>query len=93
MSNTTRSNTRRDRSAWEQLMTQYETGNISQRLFCEEHGIAYSTFGYWRKQLRQSVPIEKPSTALVELPMFPLEQAPDWRVELDLGQGIVLRMK
>jgi len=74
-------------------MTQYETSNISQRLFCEQHGIAYSTFGYWRKQLRQSVPLEKPSTALVELPMFPLEQDPDWRVELDLGQGVVLRMK
>ena len=93
MSNTTRSNTRRDRSAWEQLMTQYETSNISQRLFCEQNRIAYSTFGYWRKQLRQSVPIEKASAALVELPMFPLEQDPDWRVELDLGRGVVLRMK
>ena len=93
MSNTTRSNTRRDRAAWEQLMMQYETGNISQRLFCEQHGIAYSTFGYWRKQLRQSAPLEKPSTALVELPMFPLDQTPDWRVELDLGRGVVLRMK
>jgi len=77
-------------------MRQYEAGNISQRLFCEQHGIAYSTFSYWRKQLRQSASLEKPSTALVELPMFPLEQAPDredWRVELDLGQGVVLRLK
>lgn len=93
MSNTTRSNTRRDHSAWEQLMAQYETSNISQRVFCEQHGIAYSTFGYWRKQLRQSASVEKSSAALVELPMFPLEPAADWRVELDLGQGVVLRMK
>ena len=93
MSNTTSSNTRRDRSAWEQLMAQYEAGDLSQRLFCEQYGVAYSTFGYWRKQLRQSAPIEKPSTALVELPMFPLEHVPDWRVELDLGKGMVLRLK
>ena len=93
MSNTTNSNTHRDRSAWEQLMAQYEAGDLSQRIFCEQHGVAYSTFGYWRKQLRQSAPIEKPSTALVELPMFPLEHVPDWRVELDLGKGMVLRLK
>ena len=93
MSNITRTNIRRDRAAWEQLMAQYEAGHIPQRLFCEQHGIAYSTFGYWRKQLRQSASLEKPSTALVELPMFPLEQVPDWRVELDLGQGVILRLK
>ena len=92
MSNTA-SNTRRDRSAWERLMVQYEAGHISQRLFCEQHGIAYSTFGYWRKQLRQSASLEKPSTALVELPMLPLEPVRAWRVELDLGQGVVLRLK
>lgn len=93
MSNTTGSNIRRDRAAWEQLMAQYEAGHISQRLFCEQHGIAYSTFGYWRKQLRQSAPLEKSSAALVELPMLPREPAQAWRVELDLGQGVVLRLK
>lgn len=74
-------------------MAQYEASDLPQRLFCEQHEIAYSTFGYWRKQLRQSAPIEKPLTALVELSMFPLEPTPDWRVELDLGRGVVLRMK
>jgi len=53
MTNTASPHTRRDRSAWEQLMTQYEAGDLSQRIFCERHGLAYSTFGYWRKQLRQ----------------------------------------
>lgn len=92
MSNTG-SNTRRDRAAWEQLMAQYESSHISQRLFCEQHGIAYSTFGYWRKQLRQSASLEKPSAALVEFPMLSREPVQAWRVELDLGQGVVLRLK
>ena len=50
MSNTASSNARRDRSAWEQLMAQYEAADLSQRVFCEQHGLAYSTLGYWRKQ-------------------------------------------
>jgi len=86
MSNTASSNTRRDRSAWEQLMAQYEAGDLSQRIFCEQHGLAYSTFGYWRKQLRQPA-------SLIELPMLPTGESRDWRVELDLGKGMVLRLK
>jgi len=86
MSNTASTNTRRDRSAWEQLMAQYEAGDLSQRHFCEQHGLAYSTFGYWRKQLRQPA-------SLIELPMLPTGESRDWRVELDLGNGVVLRLK
>ena len=70
MSNSTNSNTRRDRSAWEQLMAQYEAGDLSQRIFCEQHGLAYSTFGYWRKQLRQSAHNNQPAS-LIELLWLP----------------------
>ena len=86
MSNTASTNTRRDRSAWEQLMAQYEAGDLSQRHFWEQHGLAYSTFGYWRKQLRQPA-------SLIELPMLPTSESRGWRVELDLGKGVVLRLK
>ena len=93
MSNSTNSNTRRDRSAWEQLMAQYEAGDLSQRIFCEQHGLAYSTFGYWRKQLRQSLHNENQHASLIELPMLSTGESRDWRVELDLGKGMVLRLK
>ena len=86
MSNTANSNTRRSRSAWEQLMAQYEAGDLSQRIFCEQHELAYSTFGYWRKQLRQPA-------SLIELPMLSIDESQCWRVELDLGKGMVLRLK
>jgi transposase-like protein len=84
---------RHSRSGWEQLMAQYEASGLKQRMFCEQHGLAYSTFCYWRKQLRQSTSIEKHSTHLFEIPMLPVEKDPDWRVELDLGYGVTLRMK
>jgi len=74
-------------------MAQYEAGDLSQRLFCERHGVAYSTFGYWRKQLRRPAPAESTSASLIELPMQPANDEQDWRVELDLGKGMVLRLK
>jgi hypothetical protein len=93
MSNTANSNTRRSRSAWEQLMAQYEAGDLSQRIFCEQHGLAYSTFGYWRKQLRRPVHNENQPASLIELPMLSTDESQGWRVELDLGKGMVLRLK
>ena len=93
MSNTANSNTRRSRSAWEQLIAQYEAGDLSQRIFCEQHGLAYSTFGYWRKQLRRPVHNENQPASLIELPMLSTDESRGWRVELDLGKGMVLRLK
>ena len=84
---------RRSHADWKQLMEQYEAGGLKQRAFCEQHGLAYSTFCYWRKRLRQSARIENNSEHLFELPMLPIGDHPDWRVELDLGQGVVLRLK
>ena len=92
MSETTSPIPRRSRADWEQLMEQYEAGGLKQRTFCEQQGLGYSTFCYWRKQLRQSA-IENHSEHLFELPMLPVDEHPDWRVELDLGQGVALRLK
>ena len=92
MSETISPTPRRSRADWEHLMAQYETGGLKQRAFCEQHAIGYSTFCYWRKRLHQPA-IENHSEHLFELPMLPVDEHPDWRVELDLGQGVVLRLK
>jgi transposase-like protein len=86
-------NPRHSRSGWEQLMAQYEASGLKQRTFCEQHGLAYSTFCYWRKQLRQSLSIENHSEHLFELPRLSVDKDPGWRVEIDLGHGVTLRMK
>jgi len=82
---------RRDREAWRQLMAAYEAGDQTQRAFCAEHGVAYSTFCYWRRRLRKAEPGEPPAPTLVELPVLSSSDA--WRLELDLGDGVVLRLK
>jgi len=86
---------RKSRAQWDELMVAYEAGDLSQREFCKRHEVAYSTFGYWRKRLRSPVePLARASEPLLELSPFGLgEDTAQWRVELDLGTGLVLRLR
>jgi len=96
MSKTTSRNNRRSREEWERLMIEYEAGEVSQRVFCAQRGLAYSSFGYWRKRLRGALPAGARSMpALVELSAVPrlTVEPPSWRIELELGEGIVLRVR
>jgi hypothetical protein len=83
---------RRSRAQWEELMTGYEAGNQTQHEFCAERGIAYSSFCYWRKRLRSAASNESTIPSLIELPALVSDETPSWRVVLELGAGIVLRI-
>jgi hypothetical protein len=74
-------------------MADYEASNLAQRAFCEREGIAYSSFCYWRKQLRTCAAVENKTPTLIELAAPPAGEDQPWRIELDLGQGVVLRMR
>lgn len=84
---------RRGREAWAELIAAYEAGDCTQRAFCAEYGLAYSTFGYWRRRLRREEAAEGPGPTLVELPVLAGNECGPWRVELDLGEGRVLRLR
>lgn len=85
---------RRSREEWLSLMSAYEAGDLSQREFCRAQGVAYSTFGYWRKQLRSPADTLVPeSEPLLELSPFSKADSVDWRVELELGSGMCLRVR
>ncbi len=74
-------------------MAAYEAGDSTQRAFCAEHGLAYSTFCYWRRRLRREETAEGQAPTLVELPVLADSGSGAWRVELDLGDGLVLRLR
>ena len=82
---------RRNHAEWERLMDDYERSELTQRAFCTQHDLAYSSFCYWRKRLR--TPSAAAAATLIELPMEPAEAIPSWRIEIDLGQGVVLRLR
>jgi putative transposase len=85
------SSKKHSRGEWERLMASYEASDMTQRAFCAQHGLAYSSFSYWRKQLRTAAATED-IMPLVELPALALSDSA-WRVEVDLGQGVVLRLR
>jgi hypothetical protein len=97
MSKTESRNNRHSREEWERLMAEYDAGDVSQRVFCAQRGLAYSSFGYWRKRLRGALLAEdrRRQPALVELPAWPglAAEPASWRIELELGEGIVLRVR
>jgi hypothetical protein len=81
------------RAEWEALMVRYEISDLTQREFCAQQGLAYSSFCYWRKCLRTPAAVEECESPLIELPSLPASEQWTWRIELDLGQGVVLRMR
>jgi hypothetical protein len=84
---------RRSRVDWEALMVRYEISDLTQREFCARQGLAYSSFCYWRKRLRTLEAVEENAPPLIELPSLPSSELRTWRIELDLGQGVVLRLR
>ncbi|MBE5160000.1 IS66 family insertion sequence element accessory protein TnpB [Vibrio parahaemolyticus] len=51
---------RRTNQEWETLLERYERSKITQRAFCEQHGLSLSTFFAKRRQLHsatQSAPV------------------------------------
>ena len=64
------SKTRRGRDERIRLMDAYEAGGLTQCHFCEQRGVAYSTFSYWRKRLSQGTATDADIERLIELPVF-----------------------
>jgi hypothetical protein len=46
---------RRSNQEWQALFEQYESSNMTQRVFCEQHGLSLSTFFAKRRQLQTAI--------------------------------------
>ncbi len=90
--------TRRSKKQWQQLIELQQASGQSQKSFCQQEKLSVTTFSYWKKKLRQGLEPTDPSLeipspdAWVELPTeLPLTNV--WHIELDLGNGVCLRLK
>jgi len=94
---------RRSASEWRALMGLYATSAETRKQFCARHGVALSTFAWWRRRLRQKAPTRvaarssTPANALfVELASDkqPVSaEFPAWDMKLELGAGMFLRLR
>jgi hypothetical protein len=92
--------TRRSAAQWRVLVDAFEQSGMSRRAFCTRHGVSASTFGWWRSRLGtapRGVAAVRPDTnaVFVELsaPVAAVPTAAAWDLELELGAGVVLRLR
>ena len=102
-SDSVRKYARHSAAQWRVLISEFEASGVSQRTFCTRHGLAKSTFELWRRKLRETRKADvagvRPEALFVELTAPIVDKteaspaAPAWEVELDLGAGVVLRLR
>ena len=78
----------RGEAEWRALMAEYGNWDGTQVAFCRARGISRKTFQAWRR--RFGLTHRPKSGGFVEIAPAP---APGWDVELDLGGGVVLRLR
>ncbi len=85
---------------WNRIIADYKTSGLTQRNFCQQRDIAYSSFTNWLiklKKLATDLPVENnPSALFIDIsadkPALPLS-VNEWDVELAFANGTVLRLK
>jgi len=87
---------RRSRAQWRGLLERFAASGQSREEFCREQGLTLSSFDRWRRTLGKTA---AGGRAVTGSPLF-LEVTPtasgtagSWDVELELGSGVVLRLR
>lgn len=92
-----KSYTMRSKDQWKTLVTELESSGLSQAAFCKQHHIAPSNLYTWRKRFAEQdantgfIDITEPLS--ITPPSSRAQNDSHWQVELDLGQGVVLRLR
>lgn len=84
---------------WQQLVEAQAASGQSQVMFCADHGLSKSSFQHWKRRLQSNIPAPPPTKAgsalfapLTDAPVQP-ESDTGWAIELDLGDGVCLRLR
>ena len=99
----TRHRARRTAAQWQKLIERFEGSGQTRGKYCAANGLALSTFDLWRRKLHATPAVaegERPEALFVELPHPAQTQTSatsaetgGWEVELELGAGVVLRLR
>ena len=88
--------TRHSREQWQHWIDEQQTSGLSVTAFCEQKGISQKRLRHWKRRLRQRTSPIKAESAhrddWIELPLASIDPR-GWDIELDLGQGLCLRLR
>lgn len=94
MSGTTR--TRRSADQWRKLIAEQADSGLSQEAFCKHKRLALSTFANWKRRLgtEPAAETERAPDSSTWIDLGSLGgRSSGWDIELDLGDGICLRLR
>jgi hypothetical protein len=80
---------RRSRDEWQRLIDEQAASGQTQTAFCAERGISVGSFSQWKRRLAE----EPGSPAWIDLSGLPTASSTRWEIELDLGDGLCLRLR
>ena len=83
---------RRTASEWQELISRFESTGQTRKDFCLSQGVSLSTFDLWRRKLRGRT-AEHSESMFVEVSQVEPNAVSSWDVELDLGGGVILRVR
>lgn len=86
---------RRTQAERRQVLADQAASGLDQQSYCRRHGIAPSSFCRWKREL-DGEPVRTETQGLfveLEQPAAEAESAVDWDVELELGEGVALRLR
>ena len=97
MSESKRRMVRRSAEEWRAIVSRFECSGQTSKQFCSVEELVPSTFWFWRRKLGRacewaSIGAANGAAAFVEWADGP-SAAPVWEAELDLGEGVVLRLR
>jgi len=82
---------RRSSAEWQQLIQEQKNSGLKQAAFCKQRSISQTRFGHWQRRLQIAQPDQADANWL-ELPVLPAPASSGWDIELDLGNGLCLRL-
>ena len=83
---------RRTASEWQELISRFERTGQTRKDFCLSQGVSLSTFDLWRRKLRGRT-AEHCGSMFVEVSHDEPNAVSSWDVELELGGGVILRVR
>ena len=72
---------------WQDHVTTWQASDLTQKAYCETHGLRYSTFGYWVRKLRAPSVDRESASGFVPVTLSPA----DGGLVLALPNGLEIR--
>ena len=87
----------RTQEQWKALLEEFNTSGLTRAAFCKKHRIATSSLYRWQQLFERArnadfIDVTEPLVNAPESHPTPVRDN-DWQVELELGSGIVLRLR